>query len=227
MTRLLPGPRQRDPGQARPDDAREIELSLRDPDRFGVIFDRYFTEIHRYLARRIGPDAADDLAAETFLTAFRVRHRFDAGRGTVRAWLFGIATNQLSRHRRAELRGLRAMARAAQPAAADSHADRVAERVTAGAAGCQLAGALAGLPGRDREVLLLVALGGLSHAEVATALGIPYGTVGSRLSRARGKLRPALDGCGPDGTAPDDSVPDDSVPDDSVPDRAEGHGHDR
>jgi Sigma-70 region 2 len=80
----------------RPDDARQVELSLRDPECFGVVFDRYFGEIHRYAARRLGRDAADDVAAETFLTAFRSRRRFDASRGTVRAWLYGIATNHMS-----------------------------------------------------------------------------------------------------------------------------------
>jgi hypothetical protein len=62
-------------------DAQAVYLSLREPDRFGVIFDRYFAEIHGYVARRIGGDAADDIAADTFLTAFRKRRNFDADRG--------------------------------------------------------------------------------------------------------------------------------------------------
>jgi DNA-directed RNA polymerase specialized sigma24 family protein len=153
------------------DDAREVACSLREPERFGIIFDRYFAEIHQYIARRLGSDAADDIAAETFLTAFRKRRRFDAERGIVRAWLYGIATNDMSRYQRRELRAGRAMARTGVPPPDEGHA--------------------------DREVVLLVALGGLSHAEVAAALGIPYGTVGSRLSRARRKLRAALGETGP------------------------------
>jgi RNA polymerase sigma factor (sigma-70 family) len=173
-------------------DARDVEISLRDPDRFGVIFDRYFAEIHGYVARRLGDEAADDIAAETFLTAFRKRQRFDASRGIVRGWLYGIATNHMSRYRRREVRGYRAMERAAAPRPDEGHADRVADQVTAGAMHRQLAGALTGLSHGDREVLLLIALGGLSHAEVAAALGIPYGTVGSRLNRVRKKLRAEL-----------------------------------
>jgi RNA polymerase sigma factor (sigma-70 family) len=173
-------------------DAREIELSLTDPDRFGVIFDRYFAEIHRYVARRLGPDAADDIAADTFLTAFRQRRRFDASRGLVRGWLYGIATNDIGRYRRREVRELRARERTGAVRPDEGHADLVADRVTAGALHRQLAGALAALPRGDREVLLLVALGGLSHGEVAEALSIPYGTVGSRLSRVRRKLRDGL-----------------------------------
>lgn len=171
------------------DDARLVELSLRDPDSFGMVFDRYFTEIHGYAAKRLGRDAADDVVAETFLTAFRLRRRFDASRGTVRGWLYGIATNHIRAHHRQEVRAYRAMERAASDGAEEGHADRVAERVDAGATRGEIAGALAGLARRDREVLLLVALGGLTHAEVAAALGIPYGTVGSRLSRVRARLR--------------------------------------
>jgi RNA polymerase sigma factor (sigma-70 family) len=174
------------------DDVRQIQLSLQDPERFGAIFDRYFAEIHGYVARRLGDDAADDIAADTFLTAFRKRRRFDPSRGIVRAWLYGIATNHMSRYRRQEVREYRAMERSGVPAQDESHADRVADRVTAGAMHRQLAGALAELSRGDREVLLLVALAGLSHAEVATALGIPCGTVGSRLSRVRRKLRDGL-----------------------------------
>jgi len=171
------------------DDAQQVALSLRDPERFGVVFDRYFAEIHGYVARRLGRDAADDVAAETFLAAFRSRQRFDASRGTVQAWLYGIVTNHMSAYHRQEVRAYRALGRAGMQGAEEGHADRVAERVDAGAAGRELAGALAKLPRGDREVLLLVALGGLSHADVAAALGIPYGTVGSRLNRVRKKLR--------------------------------------
>jgi RNA polymerase sigma factor (sigma-70 family) len=171
------------------DDAQQVELSLCEPECFGAVFDRYFTEIHGYVARRLGRDAADDVAAETFLTAFRSRRRFDASRGTVRAWLYGIATNHMSAYHRQEVRAYRGLARASAQGVEEGHADRVAERVDAGVVGRELAGALAKLPRGDREVLLLVALGGLSHADVATALGIPYGTVGSRLNRVRKKLR--------------------------------------
>jgi len=171
------------------DDAQQVELSLREPERFGVVFDRHFAEIHGYVARRLGRDAADDVAAETFLTAFGSRRRFDPSRGTVRAWLYGIVTNHMSAYHRQEVRAYRTRALAGLQGVEEGHADRVAERVDAGAAGRELAGALAELSRGDREVLLLVALGGLSHADVAAALGIPYGTVGSRLNRVRKKLR--------------------------------------
>ncbi|MCW2915003.1 MAG: polymerase, sigma-24 subunit, subfamily [Actinomycetia bacterium] len=82
-----------DVAAAPPPDAAVIQASWHEPDRFAEIFHRYFNEVHRYIARRLGADVADDLAAETFLTAFRKRSRFDASRGAVRPWLYGIATN--------------------------------------------------------------------------------------------------------------------------------------
>lgn len=166
-------------------------LSPADPDDFGAVFDRYFAEIHGYAARRVGRDSAADIAADTFLTAFRLRRKFDPGRGTVKAWLYGIATNHLSVHYRSEQRAYRAMARAGVPEQQEGHADAVVDQVAAVALRPALLRALADLNRGEREVLLLVALGGLSHADVAAALGIRYGTVASRLSRARAKLRTA------------------------------------
>ena len=179
-------------------DEQVLAISLHQPEVFGELYARHFAVVHLYVAGRLGPDAADDLAAETFLTAFRRRHRFDPARGAVKPWLFGMATNLVARQRRAESRWYTALARAGSdplvaPAARPSDEDLVADRVAASQARPLLAAALARLPDRDRDVLLLVAVGGLSYAEVGFALGIPEGTVGSRLSRARRKIIAALD----------------------------------
>jgi RNA polymerase sigma-70 factor (ECF subfamily) len=139
--------------------------------------------------------------AETFTTAFQQRHRYDPSRATgdgARPWLFGIATNLAGRHRRAEGRRFKAIARIPAPADHEEPlADRAAARVGAQAVGRELAAALAALPARHRDVLLLVAWGGLGYEEVAQALGVPIGTVRSRLHRARNKLREALGGSDP------------------------------
>ncbi|TDC55226.1 RNA polymerase sigma factor [Actinomadura sp. KC345] len=172
-------------------DAAVIVASRDDPERFSEIFDRYFAEIHRYVASRLGDAPADDVAADTFLTAFTLRHKYDAGRPHARAWLYGIATNLVRRHRRSETRAYRALGRAS---AETDHADRVAEMVSAQRLQPRLAAVLAGLGAGDRDVLLLVAYADLSYAEVAQALGIRAGTVGSRLNRARRQLRRALEG---------------------------------
>ena len=178
-------------------DEEMLAESLRRPEAFGELYTRHFTAVYRYLAGRLGPDVADDLAADTFLAAFRRRAAFDAGRGMVRSWLFGIATNLVARHRRAESRWYLALARAgADPLAVVGAAgwdeDLIADRLTASRVRPALTAALAGLPARDRDVLLLTAIGDMSYAEVAFALGIPEGTVGSRLSRARRKIIGAL-----------------------------------
>jgi RNA polymerase sigma-70 factor (ECF subfamily) len=116
----------------------------------------------------------------------------------VRPWLYGIATILVGQHRRTEVRRYRAMARAGGRAldSVESHEDRVDAALAARQAAPRLAAALAALRHRDRDVLLLVAISELSHEEVALALGIPYGTVGSRLSRARRALREALEEAG-------------------------------
>ncbi|MFI7693675.1 RNA polymerase sigma factor [Nonomuraea sp. NPDC049655] len=161
-------------------------------ERFEEVFDRYFGEIHAYVAQRLGPDHAEDIVAETFLTAFRKRAHYDPSRAGVRAWLYGIATNLIGKQRRLEARTLRALGRCGPDGDAPGHEEAVALRVSAQSLRPNLAAALAELDRRDRDVLLLVALAGLSHDEIATVLGIPYGTVGSRLSRARKKLRGLL-----------------------------------
>jgi len=175
-------------------DAAVIGQSLADPERFAVIFERYFSQIRQYLARRVGTKIADDLAAEVFVVAFAERRRYDLARDCARPWLYGIATNLAGSHRRREERHYRALARAGTRLVTLSDEDQVAERVSASAAGPALAAALTALDRGDRDVLLLVALADLSYAEVAESLGIPYGTVCSRLSRARRRLRESLGG---------------------------------
>jgi RNA polymerase sigma factor (sigma-70 family) len=108
----------------------------------------------------------------------------------VRAWLFGIATNLIRRQHRDEERRYRAMAKIPidTPATVDDAVDRAAAALMRPT----LARALAALPARDRDVLLLVAVAGLNYAEVSAALDVPAGTVGSRLNRARKSVREAL-----------------------------------
>jgi RNA polymerase sigma factor (sigma-70 family) len=178
-------------------DATVIEQSWTQPERFAAIFERYFGQIHQYLARRVGDRTADDLAAEVFVVAFAQRQRYDLARDCARPWLYGIATNLAGTHRRQEQRRYRALARTDARQVSPSDEDLVTDRVSASATGPALAAALAALEAGDRDVLLLVALAGLDYGEVAQALGIPYGTVCSRLNRARRRLRAALGGANP------------------------------
>ena len=183
-------------------DAAVIALSLSDAARFGEIFDRHFTEIHRYVARRVGGVLADEIAAETFVVAFRARDRYDRQAHDARPWLFGIAANLVRRHWRTERRRLRAYARTGVDAVGDECFE-VGRRVDADAARPALAAALASLSATEREVLLLFAWADLSYEEISAALGVPAGTVRSRLSRARAHVRELL---GPSGQVTVDSA---------------------
>lgn len=171
-----------------PSDGEVIAASWTNPARFGLIFERHHGAVHHYLQRRVGLDEADDLAAATFVTAFRSRSRYNAERRDARAWLFGIATNLLRHHWRRERRRLRAYARSGiDPIAPDI--EEAHDRVDAERAGPRLASALASLSRAQRDVLLLHAWADLSDAEIAEALDVPLGTVRSRLSRARDRIR--------------------------------------
>ncbi|MCW2916323.1 MAG: polymerase, sigma-24 subunit, subfamily [Actinomycetia bacterium] len=175
------------------DDSHVIDWSLRDPDAFAELFHRHSGEIGRYVTRRVGPGIAEDIVAETFLVAFRRRDSYDGSRKDARPWLYGIATNVIRRHRRDEVRALRALERTGvDPVMAESFADRVDGRVSAAETSRLLAPALARLNAGQRDVLLLTAWAEFTLDQVAEVLGIPQGTARSRLNRARTKIRAAL-----------------------------------
>jgi RNA polymerase sigma-70 factor (ECF subfamily) len=181
------------------DDAAIIARSSEEPELFAMVFDRHFSQIRAFLKRRIGEDA-DDLAADVFSIAFQRRDRFQAVHRSALPWLYGIASNLVSRHRRSEIRTLRALARLQSSEPDDQESERVAERAHASSLRLPLFEALAKLHARDRDALLLVAWEELTYDEVAVALGIPVGTVRSRLNRARHLIRTAI--AGDDGEAP-------------------------
>lgn len=181
-----------DTSRAEADDASVIKRSRREPEAFAEVFRRHAPDIKRYVTRRLGVDAAEDVVAETFLTAFGQRERYDLARPNARPWLYGIATNLMGRHVRAEVRQLRVAQNTGADPVMAPFTDRCDERVSAQAHGQRLAGALAALPKGHRDALLLVAWGGLSYPEAAQALGVRLGTVRSRINRARKILRREL-----------------------------------
>lgn len=162
-----------------------------------ALYEAHVDAIHAYAARRIGRELAADVTAETFRIAIDQRHSFDPERGSARAWLFGIATNLIRRHWRTEERRSRAMARSVPHGdqrgdqTGDS-IDRVAERVDAGSDARAALAAVAELEPADRELLVLIVWEELRHDEVAEVLGIPIGTVRSRLHRVRRQLRRSM-----------------------------------
>jgi RNA polymerase sigma-70 factor (ECF subfamily) len=169
-------------------DALAISRSTRIPEAFEAIFDRHFDAVHGYLARRAGRQRADDLASQTFVVAFERRARFWSDASDARPWLLGIATRLLANDWRAEQRLLETYGQLSDDA---RHAVISASSVPD--SDRDVAGALAKLDPAQRDVLLLHAWGELSYEEIAESLGIPLGTVRSRLSRARASLQTELD----------------------------------
>ncbi|HEY2077881.1 MAG TPA: RNA polymerase sigma factor [Streptosporangiaceae bacterium] len=177
-------------------DGEQVARGIEAPGDFEVVFRENFAQVYRFIARRVGTDLAEDLAAEAFATAYRRRGSYQPSLGSLRSWLYGIAANLLRTHWRAEQQLLDLDARLTpfvqEPSGAGQFSDAADERVTAAALAPRIAGALAALNRDQREVLLMHAWAELSHEEIAAALRIAPGTARSRLSRARAALRAQL-----------------------------------
>jgi RNA polymerase sigma-70 factor, ECF subfamily len=180
------------------DRTREPPAALRainrmEPD-FVALFDEYYDRIAAYFMRRmVDHQTAEDIAASTFCEAYDRRATYDPERGDPQAWLYGIAINLARRHFRSEIRRLKAYSRAlSRETEAGDSVDEICGRVDAQSSAGTIAAALGTLSLGDYEVLTLHCWADLSHAEIAAALGIPEGTVKSRLNRARRKMRAPL-----------------------------------
>lgn len=150
---------------------------------FAVVYREHAPTILRYVRRRLGDAAADDATAEVFSRAFTARPTAQTEAVTPLPWLYGIAANVIGDHHRTEKRRLKALERLAAQTRQDAPATRRPDAIDPG-----LARALRRLGAGDREALLLVAWGELSYEETAIALGLPVGTVRSRIHRARRQL---------------------------------------
>lgn len=161
----------------------------------GAWFEDHVDAIHAYVCRRAGRDVAGDVTAETFRVALTQFERYDPTLGNERAWLYGIASNLLRRHWRSEQRALRSLHRSARARLApDDPLSAVEDRIDAHRDIDRVLDAVALLDPDDRDLLLLTVWEGLTSTEVAAAIGIPAGTVRSRLSRIRGQLRAHQEG---------------------------------
>jgi RNA polymerase sigma factor (sigma-70 family) len=160
-------------------DAEVVRAAVSTPAAFEQIVLRHHGVVYRYIVRRLGPADADDLTSEVFAVAFARRRDYDGAYPNARPWLFGIATNLIRHHARREAAALRAFA--------VSGVDPVApERPESdGALSAAVAGALAAMRPRHRDVLFLHAVAELTDDEIAVALGVPVGTVKGWLHRAR------------------------------------------
>jgi len=158
-------------------------------DVFGLLFERHAKAIYNYCFRQTGSwAAAEDLVSVVFLEAWRRRSDVNLYHDSALPWLYGVATNVCRNNRRSTLRHRAALHRITDLVVEPDPADEVAGRVDDERRMRDLLDAVRALPRREREVLGLVVWSGLDYAAAALALGVPVGTVRSRLSRARARL---------------------------------------
>jgi RNA polymerase sigma factor (sigma-70 family) len=154
---------------------------------FAELYERAFPRVYAYVASLLRDRAAaEDVTAQAFERAYRKRRSYRAGRGTMEAWLFGIARNaaldELRRRRRRA--GLEGQHEDTGAPSLEDHAELALRRETVRAA-------LASLDGRERDLIALKFAGGLSNAEIGRILGMSESAAGTRLHRTITKLREA------------------------------------
>ncbi|WP_242903399.1 RNA polymerase sigma factor [Actinomadura terrae] len=169
-------------------------LRAGDQDAFAEIFDEHAGVVYRYAVRMVGDRAAaEDVVSLTYLEAWRQRERIRPDGESLRPWLLGIAANVLRNTARAARRHRAALARLPRGDTVPDFADDLVGRMTDAEQLAAVWAALSRLRPKEREVFTLVVWSGLDYAEAAEALGVPVGTVRSRLSRARRRLRELAD----------------------------------
>ncbi|MFC8230814.1 RNA polymerase sigma factor [Streptomyces sp. NPDC057287] len=165
-----------------------------DHEAFAALYEEYARAVYNHAYRLTGNwSTAEEVMSETFLAAWRTRHTVEPEGGSLRPWVLGIATNKARNANRGIRRRLAFLSRDPAPGPVVDIADATAGHVDDVRRLAAVGQALDGLRRHEREVLVLCVWSGLDYAEAAEALGIPVGTVRSRLSRARARLRRLTD----------------------------------
>jgi RNA polymerase sigma-70 factor (ECF subfamily) len=172
----------------------DIGLIATDPDVFEVFYREHLLTVHRAVARRVAdPHLAADLTAEVFLAAVDSAASYRSDRGAPAAWLVGVARHVVAAEFRRQGRDREVVRRVSGRRLLDADAlTRIEERIDAEREARQLYAALAALPPRDRALMELVAVDGLSVTEAAAVLGVKPGTARVRLHRSRARLQSHL-----------------------------------
>lgn len=161
-----------------------------DAAAFGLLFREHSAVVYTYCFHRLGSwSAAEEATSVVFLEVWRRRSKAVTVSGSLKPWLLGVATNVMRNQRRAERRYAAALHRLPPSRAEPDHADEVVARLDDERRMQSVLRELASLDRDMQEVITLVAMEGLSYADAAVTLGIPVGTVRSRLARARARLQ--------------------------------------
>lgn len=166
---------------------------------FGILFRRHARAVYNHCFRRTADwSVAEDLTSLVFCEAWRRHAEVVLDRESALPWLLGVANGVVANQRRARRRYAAALAKVPPPPDVPDPADDVVGRLDDQRRMAEVRAAVSRLAAHDREVLELCVWAGLDMAAASVALGVPVGTVKSRLSRARRKLSglvaiPALD----------------------------------
>ncbi len=171
-------------------DSDLVAMAGSEPEAFGELFRRYSRSVYAYCARRTGNlDLAEDLTSVVFMEAFRRRRKLKLSNTSALPWLIGVANNVVRNANRSLRRYRSALDRIPVPAAGTSSEEDTLERLGAQEALARALEAISALTQGEQDVVLLVLWSEFTYADAATALGIPVGTVRSRLASARAKFK--------------------------------------
>ena len=176
------------------DEAADDELWRRaargQAECFGLLFERHERAVRAYCHRRTGSlDAADDLVSIVFLEAWRRRSEVDLVGESLLPWFLAVAQRVVKYRWRSALRHRAALARLPRQDCAPDHADAVAARLDDRAHLARVQAGYRDLKPAEQQIIQLCVVEGRSYADASDALGVPVGTVRSRLSRARTRLQ--------------------------------------
>jgi RNA polymerase sigma-70 factor (ECF subfamily) len=171
-------------------DDEDVPRIGRDPDLFEAFYREHVETVQRFVARRVSdPHVAADLTADVFLACIDAAHGYRPERGRPIAWLLGIGRNMMAAEVRRQARHLDVVRRVSGRRLLDADAvAAVEDRIDSERRTRRLYAALASLPRRDRVLMELVAVDGLSVADAARALGVKPSTARVRLHRCRARL---------------------------------------
>lgn len=164
-------------------------------EAFGELFERHANRVYAHCFSRTGSwSMAEDLTSVVFLEAWRRRSEVRFSGDSALPWLLGVANNATRNAQRSLRRHYLLLAKLPPPGEEADIAADAAARVDQERLAQHLLCAMGGLRQAEQEVLALCDWAGLSYADAAVAMGVPEGTVRSRLSRARQHLRDLADG---------------------------------